>query len=51
MFSHARGALTDSFTGAGGTGNGATIAATPHRGVALLMAVVLDTGRAARVCR
>ncbi len=51
VFNHARGAVTDSFTGAGQTNNGATIAATPHPGVQLLMAVVVATGSAARVCR
>jgi hypothetical protein len=50
-FGHAAGAVTDSFTGAGQTNNGATITATPHPGVRLLMAVVLGTGSAARVCR
>jgi hypothetical protein len=46
----AAGALTESFTQAGGTNNGDTLTGSPHRGVRLLMQAVIGTGRAAGVC-
>jgi len=51
VFGRAAGAVTDSFTSANGTNNGATLTGTAHAGVRLLMAMVIATGRDARGCR
>jgi hypothetical protein len=51
VFGPAAGAVTDSFTSADGTNNGATLTGTAHAGVRLLMAMVIGTGRDARGCR
>jgi hypothetical protein len=50
FFGPAAGAVTDSFTRAGATNNGDTLAGTAHAGVRLLMQVVLGTGHSAGVC-
>ncbi len=51
VFGRAAGAVTDSFTSANGTNNGATLTGTAHAGVRLLLAMVIATGRDARGCR
>jgi hypothetical protein len=50
VFGPASGAVTDSFTSAGGTNNGDTLTGTAHTGVRLLMALVIGSGHDAGIC-
>ncbi len=50
VFAQQPGAATSSFTSGGGTTNGATVHASAHPGLELLMAIQLGTGRSAGVC-